>query len=121
MAVAMARASGDIGEALAHGLRLLREAPNLSAAQAREILRIDAANADAFRLLGRALRAMGEEDAAARAEIDAIAASVHDPALVEAAHALLDNDLAVAERVLRPRLKENPFDVAAIRMMAELA
>ncbi|MBV9883116.1 MAG: sulfotransferase [Sphingomonadaceae bacterium] len=38
-----------------------------------------------------------------------------------AAEALLDNDLPAAERLLRPRLAQNPFDVAAIRMMAELA
>ena len=35
--------------------------------------------------------------------------------------ALNDNRLDVAERLLKPHLKDDPFDVAAIRMLAELA
>jgi tetratricopeptide (TPR) repeat protein len=43
------------------------------------------------------------------------------PRLIEAAMALNENRLDVAERLLKPHLKEDPFDVAAIRMLAELA
>jgi tetratricopeptide (TPR) repeat protein len=43
------------------------------------------------------------------------------PRLVEAAIALNENRLDVAERLLKPHLKEDPFDVFAIRMLAELA
>ena len=43
------------------------------------------------------------------------------PRLVEAALALNENRLDVAERLLKPHLKEDPFDVLAIRMLAELA
>ena len=43
------------------------------------------------------------------------------PRLVEAAIALNENRLDVAERLLKPHLKEDPFDAAAIRMLAELA
>src|SRR3954467_2263851 len=32
-----------------------------------------------------------------------------------------DNQLDIAERTLKPYLKEDPFDVRAIRMLAELA
>lgn len=35
--------------------------------------------------------------------------------------ALNDNRLDVAERILKPYLKEDPFDAAAVRMLAELA
>ena len=35
--------------------------------------------------------------------------------------ALNENRLDVAERLLKPHLKEDPFDAAAIRMLAELA
>ena len=35
--------------------------------------------------------------------------------------ALNENQLDAAERLLKPHLKEDPFDVAAIRMLAELA
>ncbi len=44
-----------------------------------------------------------------------------DPRLIEAAIALQDNRLHDAEPLLRAHLKDDPFDVAAIRMMAELA
>ena len=50
-----------------------------------------------------------------------LAEAVRNPALLRAAQALLDNDLAVAEGILRPYLHDDPHDVAAIRMMAELA
>ena len=43
------------------------------------------------------------------------------PRLVEAAIALNENRLDVAERLLKPHLKEDPFDARAIRMLAELA
>ena len=43
------------------------------------------------------------------------------PRLIEAAVALNENRLDVAERILKPHLKNDPFDVAAIRMLAELA
>ena len=35
--------------------------------------------------------------------------------------ALHDNRLDVAERLLKPHLKEDPFDAKAIRMLTELA
>ena len=46
---------------------------------------------------------------------------VNNPRLMEAALALHDNRLSDAEPLLRAHLKGDPFDVAAIRMMAELA
>ena len=121
MTVSAARTSGSISEALVRGQRLLREDARAAALQAREILRVDAGNADAYRLLGAALRATGRDEEAEQAELDAIAASVRDPELMRAAQALVENELAVAEHILRPRLKAKPTDVAAIRMMAELA
>src|SRR3954471_12671977 len=43
------------------------------------------------------------------------------PRLIEAAMALNENRLDVAERLLKPHLQDDPFDAAAIRMLAELA
>ena len=43
------------------------------------------------------------------------------PRLIQAAIALNENRLDIAERLLKPHLKEDPFDVFAIRMLAELA
>ncbi|HEX8058639.1 MAG TPA: sulfotransferase [Novosphingobium sp.] len=82
---------------------------------------LPAEDAEAHRLAARALHALGEPDRAAQAELAAIDASAHDPELQKAAFGLIENQLHVAEPILRGRLKENPFDVAAIRMLAELA
>ena len=46
---------------------------------------------------------------------------LRNPVLLEAAFALNENRLHDAEPLLRQHLKADPFDVAAIRMMAELA
>ena len=45
----------------------------------------------------------------------------YHPRLIEAAAALHENRLDVAERILKPHLKEDPYDARAIRMLAELA
>jgi tetratricopeptide (TPR) repeat protein len=50
-----------------------------------------------------------------------IARGVRDPELMRAALALHDNELSVAEPILRAHLKADPYDVTAIRMLAELA
>lgn len=63
---------------------------------------------------------MGGEGQALNVD-EALAASVRDPRLMQAGLALVEGQLAVAERLLRPHLKEKPTDIAAIRMMAELA
>jgi tetratricopeptide (TPR) repeat protein len=54
----------------------------------------------------------------ARQSIDA---ALRNPVLIEAALALSEDRLHDAEPLLRGRLREAPTDVAAIRMMAELA
>jgi tetratricopeptide (TPR) repeat protein len=48
-------------------------------------------------------------------------AAKQDPELLLAGSALAENDLPTAEAILRARLKRQPTDVPAIRMMAELA
>lgn len=115
------RMATGLARALAHGRRLLGSSPALAAEQAREILAQAPGNADASRLLGAALRLTGDDDGANQAELAAVAASVRDPELLRAGRALVDNDLPVAESILRPLLHRRPTDVAAIRMMAELA
>ena len=51
----------------------------------------------------------------------AIEAALRNPNLMAAAEALLENRLEDAEPILRGHLRDAPTDVAAIRMMAELA
>jgi len=101
--------------------RLLDEVPDCALDQARLLLRIEPANAEAHRLAARALRLLGRDEEAETSELDAIAASVHDAELQQAAQALATGTLPTAERLLRARLKTVPHDVAAIRMFAELA
>jgi tetratricopeptide (TPR) repeat protein len=101
--------------------RLLAENPARALRESEALILQDATDAEAHRLAARALRALGEPARAEQAELAAIDASVHDPELQRAAIGLLDNRLHVAEPILRGRLRENPFDVAAIRMLAELA
>jgi len=50
-----------------------------------------------------------------------LVSSRQNPELMRAGHALVANDLPTAEGILRNYLKQRPTDVAAIRMMAELA
>ena len=50
-----------------------------------------------------------------------ISRAIRDPELMEAALALFEGRLHDAEPALKAHLKRDPFDVAAIRMLAELA
>jgi len=47
--------------------------------------------------------------------------ATHDPRLLEAGAALCENRIPEAEALLRRHLKQHPTDVAAIRMLAEVA
>ena len=76
---------------------------------------------EAWRALADQLTAAGDAAGADRAYAQHIRASVNDPALMQAALALCAEDLPLAERLLREHLKARPTDVAAIRMLAELA
>ncbi|WP_116092613.1 sulfotransferase family protein [Sphingomonas crusticola] len=81
----------------------------------------DPKSADAWRALGDQLHLDGDGAGGDAAYLAALRASTADPALLAAADALADNDLARAEPILRSRLKERPTDIGAIRMLAELA
>ncbi len=76
---------------------------------------------DAWRALGDHLVASGDTQAAEAAYAQHIKHSTRDPRLLRAATALCENKLAVAEALLRAHLKRRPTDVAAIRMLAEVA
>ena len=75
----------------------------------------------AWRALGDHLSAIGDTAGADSAYARHIRASTRDPRLLEPAAALCDNNIPVAEALLRAHLKEHPTDVAAIRMLAEVA
>jgi len=77
--------------------------------------------ADGWRALGDQLVATGDSVGADNAYAQQIKASTKDPRLLAAAAALCENDIPRAEMLLRAHLKNFPTDVAAIRMLAEVA
>jgi tetratricopeptide (TPR) repeat protein len=76
---------------------------------------------DAWRALGDALADSGDARGAQDAHAAHVRWSTRDPRLLDAATALVENRVAVAEQLLRTHLKQFPTDVAAIRMFAEVA
>ncbi|MEO8803354.1 MAG: sulfotransferase [Rudaea sp.] len=74
-----------------------------------------------WRQLGDRLDATGDREGAACAYLEHVRHAVRDPALMRAAAALHSNEIPTAERLLKAHLKQAPTDVAAIRMLAELA
>jgi len=75
--------------------------------------------AHAWRELGDQRFLAGDSKGADAAYAQHILVSANNPHLLEAARALCDNKLAVAEHLLRDFLRQYPTDVAAIRMLAE--
>ncbi|HXQ32183.1 MAG TPA: sulfotransferase [Steroidobacteraceae bacterium] len=76
---------------------------------------------DAWLLLADMLEVIGDAAGADQARARYIRAATRDPRLMEAAAALVENKLPVAEARLRAHLKQHPTDVAALRMLAEVA
>jgi cytochrome c-type biogenesis protein CcmH/NrfG len=102
-------------------VELARRDPAAAATQLRAITARNPQDTGAHRMLGRVLRQLGRDEEAARAEMAAIRAAAHDPEMIAIAGAMIANEVPEAEARLRHRLSRQPTDVAAIRMMAELA
>ncbi len=75
----------------------------------------------AWLALGDQLMAMDDAEGADAAYANHVRYSTRDPQMLAAATALVENRLPEAETLLRERLRHNPTDVAAIRMLAEVA
>jgi predicted Zn-dependent protease len=76
---------------------------------------------DAWRLLADHLDVVGDASGAEHARALYLKAATKDPRLLEPAVALVENNLAPAEALLRAHLKQYPSDIAALRMLAEVA
>jgi tetratricopeptide (TPR) repeat protein len=87
----------------------------------RRAVAINPELADAWRALADHLHAAADTAGADDAYSNYLKASTKDPHLLEAAAALCENRIAVAEALLRQHLTRLPKDVAAIRMLAEVA
>ena len=87
----------------------------------RRAVHLKPALPDAWRALGDHYTALEMREAADGAYAQSIRHSTHDPRLMGAALALAENRIPEAEGALRDHLKRHPTDVAAIRMLAEVA
>jgi len=76
---------------------------------------------EAWRVLADHLMATGDTEGGDLAYNRHVQCSTRDPMLREAAVAMVKNDVAAAERLLKKHLMQQPTDVAAIRMLAEVA
>ncbi len=76
---------------------------------------------DAWRSLADMLDVAGDDAGADQARARFLKAATRDPKLLEAAAALVENKLPIAEARLRAHLIKYPTDVAALRMLAEVA
>jgi tetratricopeptide (TPR) repeat protein len=92
-----------------------------SVAALRRALLLKPNSPDAWRSLADQLDAQGDASGADQARARYLEAATRDPRLLEPASALVRNDLPLAEARLRAHLKAYPTDVAALRMLAEVA
>ena len=106
---------------LIEGYRSLDDDPTYAGVLARRALASSPGSAPALRLLGLSLRSADQPEEAAEFEQRALKAATADPVLLRAGHALVTNQLHEAEPLLKERLKRDPYDYSAIRMLAELA
>jgi tetratricopeptide (TPR) repeat protein len=90
-------------------------------ASLRHALKLKPDSADAWRLLADQLDLAGDSVGADQARARYLGAATQDPRLMEAAALLVRNELPHAEARLRSHLAGYPTDVAALRMLAEVA
>jgi tetratricopeptide (TPR) repeat protein len=87
----------------------------------RRAVELQPALPGAWYSLSCSLRALGDDAGADAVCTQRIQLSTRDPRLLEAGAALAENRIPQAEALLRRQLQEDPTDVAAIRMLAEVA
>jgi predicted Zn-dependent protease len=95
--------------------------PDEAKAMLTRVTELNPQMSEAWRALGDLATEAGDPPTADAFYAKQIKTSVNNPVLMEAAAALVENRLAIAERSLKEFLKRFPTDVAAIRMLAEVA
>jgi tetratricopeptide (TPR) repeat protein len=95
--------------------------PDEAVASLRLATQLKPDSADAWRLLADELDAAGDGPGADQARARYLRSANQDPRLTDAAAALVANDLPLADTRLRAHLARAPTDVAALRMLAEVA
>jgi tetratricopeptide (TPR) repeat protein len=87
----------------------------------RRTVKLKPDHPEAWRLLADHLMAVGDTEGADAAYLRHVKASTRNPELLQAAGAMVKKDLPRAEALLKAHLMKAPTDVAAIRMLAEVA
>jgi len=87
----------------------------------KRVVQLQPNSSDGWRLLADHLDLTGEAGGADHARARYLKAATQDARLVKAGHALVENNISVAEYLLRAHLKAYPTDIAALRMLAEVA
>ena len=87
----------------------------------RRAVQLKADIGDAWRLIADHLLALGDPSGADAAYANYLIVATPDPRLAAPATALLNNRVMEAEELLRAHLAQNPTDVVAIRMQADVA
>lgn len=87
----------------------------------RNTVRLEPEHPEAWRCLADHLLATGDSAGGDAAYARHVRCATRDPALQQAAAAMLENDIPAAERLLKTHLLQTPTDVPAIRMLAEVA
>ena len=95
--------------------------PEAAVAALRHALTLSPESPDAWRLLADQLDILGDGAASDQARARYLKAANKDPRLLEAGAALVENNLPLADARLRAHLAGHPTDVAALRMLAEVA
>jgi tetratricopeptide (TPR) repeat protein len=103
------------------GLTQAAQADGTSAiASFKRATNLNADFGDAWAALAQQYLIADEDEKASHASAQQLRAATKDPKLIEAAKALCDNKLAIAERLLRDYLKAEPANIASLRMLAEV-
>ncbi len=111
-----ARAHYELGLALGDS-----EQPAAALAALRRAVALRPDMPDAWRAIGDHLILLGDASGADAAYAQHLRAGTRDPKLLIPASALVEGRIAQAEALLRAHLKQFPTDVAALRMLAEVA
>ena len=77
--------------------------------------------AEAWGALSDQCRLLGDSRGADEARARQLGCAAKDPVLLEAGAALVEGKLAIAEHLLRDVLRDRPDEIAALRMLAEIA
>lgn len=110
----------SVAGALVHARQILTSHPDKAAEQARFIIEVEPGIAEAYLLLGAALRVLGDVDKANELERQAIECALKDPVIVRATQQIGEQRYDQADRLLNQYLADTPNDPVAVQLRARI-